>query len=265
MRLLCILMLSLVFTQGYSQNSTLIKNINARANELQHSLNKAGDSLVFKCERTIFEVVIFNSDFQRVVKLRDTKGSISIADIPVGKYVVEALLADKLIVMTLIRDKPLTLPEPNLMITENTIPAPVVDVKLPLPKAKSSESIVKKTDLAVAGKKRPRELLTRRLNPEKKYKAVATYWIVYKVNSGTGSEKIQKIADQNDVNRMISKIEIDMKTKTGRFNELIVWKVYDSSKFLEHKRKHKDDYIEITSESFQLEPYFQNVNSPESL
>lgn len=277
MRLLYAFVFVLTTSIVFGQKSTLFQNINPRAKEFKHSLNKYGDSLIFKCERTIFEVVIFNKDFERVIKIRDTEGVISIADIPVGKYLVEALLRDKLIVMTLLRNESINLPNSTPMITDNiNLFEEKLAVKKVVPKSKLEsveiEKNTKKTDLAVAGKRAKRirrEVKKHKLKPKVKRvrtkKAISTYWVVYKINNGTSTEKTQKIADQDAVNHMIRKIEIDMKTKTGRLNELTVWTIYDSSEFINHKRKNKEDYMNIISESFKMEPYFKNVNEPDNL
>lgn len=273
-----VLMTSLVF----GQKSELFQNINARAHELKHHLNETGDSLVFKCERTIFEVVIYNDDFQRFIRVMNSEVVIPIADIPQGKYVVEALLKDKLIVMTLLRHQSFDLPDAPPMLVDNTnlFGKKVIEKKLAvvIPKAKlKSKSIGKdkfanKTDLAVAGKKaKPiaRRVKKREPKPEEQIistkKVIAKYWVVYKINKGTSTEKIQKIADQEAVDRMIRKIEIDMKTKAGRLNELIVWTVYDASKFVKHKRKNRSDFMNIASESFKIEPYYEKVSEPNNL
>jgi len=278
MRLIYTFVFVLTTSIVFSQKSTLFQNINPRAKELKHNLNKSGDSLIFKCERTIFEVVIFNKDFERIIKVRGIEGVIPIADVPVGKYIVEVLLSDKLIVMTLLRNESINVPDSISMITDNT---DLFEKKLAtqkvVSKSKPEESVgkeknTKKTNLAVAGKKaKPirREVKKGKPKPEIKRvrtkKVISRYWIVYKINKGTSTEKIQKIANQDEVNRMIRKIEIDMKTKTGRLNELIAWTIYDSSEFIIHKRKNKEDYMNTVSESFNIEPYFKKVNEPDNL
>ncbi|NRD19401.1 hypothetical protein HNV08_05025 [Winogradskyella eckloniae] len=323
----------LLATLVYGQKSTLYQNVNVRAQELKHNLNKTGDSLILKCERTVYEVVIFNDDFERVIKVRDNEAVIPIADVPVGRYIIEALLSDKLIVMTLLRNESFGIPETPL-VTDSTdlfgtkakkeavavasakpstdpvtpeieaeaIEIAAVDTPLPEEELTSMETHTNKTDLAVAGKKaepeqpkKPR--LTRKVTYTKPQKPAessmslfkseekpkntrrssvevdaaranrieSTYWVEYRINNGQSSQKIQKLGDQDTVDRMIKKIEIDKKTKAGRLNELIIWTVYDPPKFVQHKKNNKSNFTTLPSESYNIEPYYKKVNDPDNL
>lgn len=104
MTIIGFLLVSLI---GYSQKSTLIQNINVRAKELKHRLNDTGDSLILEGQRKIYTVEIFNSEFERKIHVKKNTAIISLKEIPVGKFIVEATLVDKLIVMTLFRNEPL--------------------------------------------------------------------------------------------------------------------------------------------------------------
>lgn len=333
MKLLYTIVFVLLTSLIFGQKSTLYQNVNIRAKELKHKLNETGDSLIFKCERTVYEVVIFNDDFERVIKVRDTDAVIPIADIPVGRYIVEALLSDKLIVITLLRNEPFETLEASPLITdssdlfgrkatpkkeviasvEKTKEEPKIEVepkvaieikKLTLSKEESfgNENDIKKTDLAVAGKKalpKPKAIkpakkvvvkkktvkksslslfntktkvakktpkrTTREVDAARANRIVSTYWVEYKINNGQSSQKLQKLGDQETVDRMIKKIKIDMKTKAGRLNELIVWTVFDPPKFVKHKKSNKTNFTQIPSESFNIEPYFKKVNEPDNL
>ncbi|WP_179020917.1 hypothetical protein [Winogradskyella forsetii] len=335
MRLLYTFVFVLLAATVYGQKSTLYQNVNVRAKELKHNLNNTGDHLIFKCERTIYEVVIFNDDFERVIKVKDNDVVIPIADVPVGRYIVEALLSDKLIVITLLRNEPFDSIESAPLITDSSdlfgrkttpkkeiiadiepqkIEEPIIkeDIKVALETKKSAlpnketygeESHMKKIDFAVAGKKaasspktpnvaekktieekkkpmtsslslfkstpkgveKATELTIPDIDLAKSNRIVSTYWVVYKINNGQGSEKIQKMSDQEAVDRLIKKNEIDKRTKTGRLNELTVWTVYDPTKFVQHKRKNKEDYMNVASESFKIEPYYKSENEAGNL
>ena len=73
---LLVFMLLAIFT--YGQKSTLLQNINFRAKELKHSLNKTGDSLILKSDKTIYSVEIFNQNFERIVEIGDKNAKISL-------------------------------------------------------------------------------------------------------------------------------------------------------------------------------------------
>lgn len=298
MRQLYVIVLLLLSSLVYGQKSELIQNVNNRAKELQHHLNKSEDSIVFKSERTIYEIMIFNDDFERIIKVKDTEAKILIADIPVGRYAVEAVLIDKLIIITLLRNESFNLPESTPLLTTTLNP---IDKGINLSKkdlantgnvvasAKEesfkSENNTGKTNLILSGKtaspitkeehkfqlnKNEGLAFQKSILPREKVEnatintANSTYWVIYKINNGSSSEKVLKIVDQKTVDRMILKNEIDMKTFTGRLNELTVWQIHDTTGFVQHKRKNKANYMTIESDSFNLVPYYktdQNQNS----
>lgn len=318
----------LLTSMVFGQKSTLFQNVNVRAKELKHNLNDAGDLLIFKCDRTIYEIVIFNDDFERTFKIKDSETEISIADLPVGRYIIEALLSDKLIVITLLRNEPFESLQSAPLNSDNTslfgakvdskkVIAPGDEAaketskkeesvkvteateKPILPKTESfgKESHTKKTDLALSGKKATPttkdakaekksstehnlslfstksddskkatpELIPSEVGAAKANRVVSTYWIIYKINNGQSSERIQKMGDQETVDRMIKKIEIDMKTKSGRLNELTVWTVYDPSQFVRHRRVNRMNYIDVDSESFDANPYYKTVSPADNI
>ena len=87
----------------YGQNSTLIQNVNFRAKELKHGLNKSGDSLLLEGERIIHSVDIFNAHFEKNFAVNNSSASIPLEEIPVGRYTTEVKLDDKLIIITLLQ------------------------------------------------------------------------------------------------------------------------------------------------------------------
>ncbi|MBU2929211.1 hypothetical protein [Winogradskyella psychrotolerans] len=325
MRLLYIILMLCLSTLAYGQKSVLLQNTNTRAKELKHQLNKTEDSIVFKCDRTIYELMIFNDDFERVIKVKDTVAKIQISDIPVGRYAVEAVLRDKLIIITLLRNEsfgleelaPLTheirdlndksiAPKTNIATLENapkkflTYAKPIVALdSFTKNTSYGSESHQGKTELKLSGKKAtphrtqakeyisisktPRISNSVPLYDNEGIKSVklqqprgriattktanidARYWVIYKVDNGSTSEKALKIADQKTVDRMIRKIEIDMQTTTGRLNELTIWKIYNTTDFVRHKRKNKKNYMHIESDSFNLVPYYEVTQDSEKL
>ena len=260
----------------YGQKSTLFQNINFRADELKHYLNTSEDRIILRCERDIFEVVIYNDDFERVINVEGSEVQIPISDVPVGRYVVEVALSDKLIVITLVRHEPLEAAKTKpLSINANPVTTRISPKKDVIDSVMAAESIVREinksnTQMAGKGDSSETEVLksgNQRSNPnnstlldspkELVKKPIKAYWIHYQSNNGTRSEKVQRLGDQQLVDRLIKKIEIDMKTETGRLNKLSIWEVYDPPAFITHKRFHKKNYTEIPSESFNIKPYYQ--------
>ncbi|SDS66529.1 hypothetical protein [Winogradskyella sediminis] len=288
MRLLYFVVFLFVSSLVYGQKSVLLQNTNTRAKELKHYLNKTEDSIVFKCDRTIYELMIFNDeDFERVIKVKDTVAKIQISDIPVGRYAVEAVLKDKLIIITLLRNQSFDLKTPTLITSNNhnnhTTQIDSLSKSIPF----GSESNTIESDLRLSGKKanqketkgttstnrnlenrisiyKSRGVKTTKISPprlqltdSKRYKSHSNYWVIYKINKGSSSEKILRIVDQKTVDKMIRKIETDMKTSTGRLNELTAWEIYDTTHFVQHKRKNRSNYMNIESNSFNIVPYYK--------
>jgi hypothetical protein len=244
-------LLSLV---GYGQKSKLIQNVNVRAKELKHKLNSTGDSLILVSERKIYTVEIFNNNFERKVHVKDKKVTISLRDLPVGKFLVEATLVDKLIVMTLLRNEPFN------NVKKETLKSKKVTQVIDKPKKittkenalndessalSTTSSIYKGNDLKTVG--------NLSINTNTKTKS---YWVEYKINNGHNSQKITRMADKKLVEKFIARNKIEMKTKSGRLNELVIWEVYDTSAFMKFKRLNANN-LNADSESFNSIPYFK--------
>jgi len=402
----------LLTTSIYGQKSTLLQNINVRAKELKHRLNKTEDSLILEGERTIYKVEIFNKDYEQSLIVKDSKVIIPLNKVPVGRFVVEAALPDKLIVITLLRNE---LIRPTLKNTraikktslftkapaqpeQNTINPlnKVIETKLTEAKLakvnKTSEvvaynnlaqtdneaTIVERTTIAATKKatikghkdkvnlteakaiiakdnelityknaiaatkkaiiknhnevvnltetkeiiakdneeitdrekaiaatrkaiikKRKDDLIAKErkaiiaknnvlvknkketvvsnkkttiLNNEKLitaknvqnnsgHKVVEAYWVEYQANNPQSSSKLRRLADEALVDKMISKINLDKRTKAGKHNELIIWEVYNTTKFLKYKMKNKNN---LSSEAacFNAVPFFNTIKEP---
>ena len=226
-------------TLTYGQKSVLLQNTNTRAEELKHYLSPAQDSLVLESERTIYEVMIYNDNFERIIKVKKTDAKVLISDIPVGRYAVEAVLKNKLIVITLLRNE----------IFENAInPHEIAEIN-PKEMAETnvfgSENSTYNNNLNLPGKKASPFKNSVKPSEIKPTNNEVKYWVLYKINNGSSSEKLLRIADQEIVDHLINKIEIDKTTSTGRLNELTVWQIYDPIDFTTHKRKHKKNYMNI--------------------
>ena len=301
MRILYPIAFLLLTTSIYAQKSTLLQNINVRAKELKHSLNKTGDSLILDGERTIYKVDIFNKDFEQSLIVKDSKVIIPLKDIPVGRFVVEAAMPDRLIVITLLRNEtisaPINTPRLNkkvslfgsaLAVTETTHTPKIKATKPKLAAAYKEDDTGKKSmtinkKVTTTYKKVPdidintavieTELtaidINKTVNNEKfttaktllqnsAHKTVESYWIVYKTN-GHSSGKEMRFGDEELVHKMISHINLDKRTKAGKNNELIVWEIYDVSKFLKYKMKNRNN-LSSEADCFNVVPYLKIAN-----
>ncbi|MBL85910.1 MAG: hypothetical protein CMO82_04545 [Winogradskyella sp.] len=243
-RLLTILLLFLApFIHG--QKSTLLKNINYRASELHHSLNKTGDTLILRGERNIDKVEIFNSDFQKayIVNSLDTK--ISLADIPVGRFVTEVKVNDKLIIITLLRHETF---EEKIETTETT----EIDTEEQNSIFRQSTYENKSEGKSIASSDVKEKL------EEPTKKPVRFYWIVKQINKGHSSSKKMRIGDKEVVDKMIAQHKIDLKSKAGKHNKLTIWEVYDTSKFLRFKRQNPNYATLKKADCFNTNPFYES-------
>lgn len=285
----------LLTTLAYCQQSKLFQNINFRAKELKHHLNAAGDSLTLKGERTIYKVAIFNRDFEHTVLVGDSQVIIPLKDIPLGRFVVEASLTDKLIVLTLLRDQPMNAninvdtsrkktslfgPTPLTPRMELTVSKEQTEAPRLVVATTNEDTIGQTANLDISNQAQVsttqhvgitanvastnthetliEESLTinKTVNADPAHKIVQGYWIEYKTNSSYGGGTVKRIGDEAIVDRMIAIITLDKKTIAGRQNELTIWEVYDVSAFLKYKMKRKND-LSNKAECFNVKPFFK--------
>ena len=230
----------LLFTAfAYGQKSTLIQNINDRATELKHNLNHSRDSLILEGQRLIDRVTIFNDDFEKTFEVKHNKANIPLHNIPVGRFITEVKLNDKLIIITLLRHE-------TLKTTSNvSVSRKVVDVNNKSFLASHIESKGKIESLPETTKK--------------PIKVARFYWIVNKIYKGHSSRKIMKIGDKKAVAKMIQQNEIDLKTKSGKYNELTIWEVYDTTKFMRYTRQNPDYANSESVDFFNTVPFFHTA------
>lgn len=297
-----VFMLLSVFS--YGQKSTLLQNINFRAKELKHSLNKSGDSLILESEKTIYNVEIFNQNFEKTIAVKSNKTIIPLNGTPLGRLVVQAKLVDKRIIMTLLRHEFIddnlekkTKPKPRLKIANvpnlkvsynfnnETIRVKSIlstqkgfDIK---PKAKAlkpelqmasleqdeiSESIVIENKKEEL-KTRPRTSLTHMLNwkPKKATKENNKfYWIAEEINNGNNSYKTMKLVRGDVALNLISKNKIESKTNFGKQNRLTVWEIYNTKKFMKEQIDNPEYINSSSSDLFNVVPYFITVNTTDN-
>jgi len=251
----CTLLILLSSIIIYGQNFTLLKNYNPKTKELKHSLNKTRDSLIMECDKSILKVEIFNEDFEKIITINDLNAQIALHDIPVGKFVVEAKLADKIIIMNLIKHDYFDKNSNSTMSLDTKEIAEgkgmMLDENLNVIKSSSNTSI---EFILTRGK--------RKTNTHKKQKF---YWIVNEVNNKIGSSKSMKLVDKESVDRMIKNNKLENNSVSGSLNELTVWEVYNTSKFMRNQMSNPNFIYSLTSDSFNVVPYYSKESSLQSL
>lgn len=231
---------------NYGQNFTLLKNNNPKAKELKHNLNFTKDSLILGSETKILQVEIFNEDFEKMIKVENFETQISLNDIPEGKFVVETKLVDKIIILGLLRYDYINETVNISATTEKRNIAEgngmMLDESLNIIKKTPNKSI----EFILTGS-------TAKRNNNKKQKF---YWVLTKINSESGSSKTMKLVDKKSVDRLILKHKQELNSTSGKLNELVVWEVYNTSKFMEQQMLNPEFFYSITSDVFNTTPYY---------
>ena len=235
----------------YGQNFTLIKNTHPQAKELKHSLNKTNDSLVLECEHKIVKVDIFNEDFDKTVIVADLTTKISLEDFPEGKFIIEAKLTDKIILIDLIKHAEFS----NKDLANVNEPAEgqgmMLDETLTVIKNAPNKSI---SFILTREKAAPQNTATNKF-----------YWVISQTNNKIGSSKTMKLADQTSVDRMILKHKVELDSDCGKLNELTIWEVYNTREFMEKQVSNPDFVYSSTTDSFNTTPYYSTNHKAQDL
>lgn len=239
----CAILFLFLASLSYCQNATLLQNIDFRAKELKHSLNKTGDTLILESERIITKVTIFNSDFEKLTLVNHKAAKIPLTDFPNGRFVTEVKVHNKLIIITLICHKPLNK-------ISNSIVTKTAEV------LNDEETMIISQNTANGKKISTVDLEPPiKINPKK---TVRFYWIVKHIDKGHSSSKKMRIGDQAVVNKMIAQHKIDLKTKAGKRNQLTIWEVYDTTKFLRFKRQNPNYKNVKKADCFNTTPFYKS-------
>ncbi len=248
---ICTLLVLLSILSTYGQNFTLLKNFNPKAKELKHNLNASNDSLLLSSKTKILRVDIFNEDFEKIVQVDGLDAQIPLNDIPEGKFVVEAKLDDKIFIFGLMRyDYDIE----NKSYNNNDIAegkGMMLDESLNVISKTPNKSIA----LMLTGAK------SKKQTPKKQ----KFYWAVTKINNESGSSKTMQLVDKKTADRMILKHRLELNSPSGKLNELMVWEVYDTTKFMEHQVSNPDFFYSLTSDLFNTQPYFSTHNKVANL
>jgi hypothetical protein len=83
------------------------------------------------------------------------------------------------------------------------------------------------------------------------------YWVVSESNSNFGSNKSMKLEYKEDVAKLISKNKLELKSDIGKANKLLVYSVYNKSKFMNKQFRNPDYYKSAeNSKFFNTEPFY---------
>ena len=291
----------LLTVSSYSQNHTLIQNVNPRAQELTHLLNKTRDSLILKSNHfPIYRVDIYNKDsYSKLYDINYKKYvKIPLNDLSIGRFNVEVWIKGKIIVMSIINDKLYKKrAESNFISLNNHQQNNSIKNKEQLAfftdkntKNEGSKYFVSKKSIKYLDslkklkalnieklKNRRKEANTFKSNNslnednkantseksphEQSGKTPELYWIVKHINSGYASSTISRFGDIEDVKTMIVQQKIDLKSKAGKYNTLTVWEIYDTLDFIYYKRQNPNYNNAKEAESFNVIPYYTSKDN----
>jgi hypothetical protein len=215
-----ILILILTTLFAYGQQLLFQKNVNPSAIELLHNLNKEGDSLVLVSKTNpILQVDIFNTDFSEYFNVHSNNTKIDLKTLPIGDYIVQAIVGKKLIVMYLEKRK---------------------NVKISI-SFKEEKTIASEGESIKIGEK----------------ENILYYWVVSESNSNFGSTKTMKLEYKENVDKLISKNKLELKSEIGKNNKLLVYAIYNKSQFMTKQLRNSKYYkLVYDSKVFNVEPFY---------
>lgn len=97
------------------------------------------------------------------------------------------------------------------------------------------------------------------INHKPKGFIVEGYWIIEYTNGGFGRHVSSRYGDKKDVDAAIRKNKYDLKSVTGKRNQLVVWEVYDLRKFYYVMKRYKVLPKEDISGSFNPTPIYDST------
>lgn len=91
-------------------------------------------------------------------------------------------------------------------------------------------------------------------------KKASHYWVVYEINSGSGSNKKMSLEKEDVVNRLISKHKLEVNTTVAKNNRLTIYEVYNPSKFMREQLRKPAYFKSSNSTIFNVVPYYSTGN-----
>ena len=219
-----ILLISSFLMQG--QQITFQKNINFQARELEQSLNKNRDSLYLESDKIIYQVDIFNDNYSKSISVNDNKSVIDLDTLPAGKFIIQARLKRKWIVMYLVKNEATKISEKSIIVAE----------------ASKDQNSDNNTSVKKLTKKR------------------TGFWVVHESITGSGSTKSMGFKNKEEVSRLIAKNKAELNTAIAMNNKLVVYEVYNTSQFMRNQFKNPSYFKSSESKAFNVVPYYSSTS-----
>lgn len=239
----------------FGQHATLLKNYNPKVKELKHQLNTRQDSLILECETPILKVDFHNEDFEKVVSVDGNSAKITLTDLPEGKFVVEVKLVDKIVLMHILIHQEFNSSFASIAQSENKDIAEGKGMMLD----EGLNVITSPPNMSLE------YILNQRKKENNSRKKETLYWTVIRINNESGSSKTMRLVDKKSVDRLIMRNKLQHQNGLGKHNELTVWEVYNTAKFMEHQLENPDFIYSLSSEYFNTTPYFTSQQTAQSM
>lgn len=217
-----ILLISSFFIQG--QQITFQKNINYQARELKQSLNENRDSLNLESDKIIYQVDIFNENYSNSISVNNNESTIDLDILPVGKFIIQARLKRKWIVMYLVKSEATEISEKSIIVAN----------------ASKDQNSDNNTSVKKSTKKR------------------TGFWVVHESITGSGSTKSMSFRNKDEVSRLIAKNKAELNTAIAMNNILVVYEVYNMSQFMRNQFKNPSYFKSSESQAFNVVPYYSS-------
>ena len=91
-------------------------------------------------------------------------------------------------------------------------------------------------------------------------KKASHYWVVYEINSRSGSNKKMSLEKEDVVSRLISKHKLEVNTAVAKNNRLTIYEVYNPSKFMREQLRKPTYFKSSNSTIFNVVPYYSSPN-----
>ncbi|WP_179349609.1 hypothetical protein [Winogradskyella pacifica] len=250
-----ILLVLLLTSISFGQNTVLLQNTNPKAKELKHNLNATKDSLMLSCDSKILKVEIFNENYEQLIIVDANTIQISLKDIPNGNYIIETRLDEKIIPIDLIKhddynDASHSSLYPNLeQIIEGK--GMMLDEELKVIKSSPNKSI--------------EFILTRGKTKSHSTENQKYFWTETQIINESGSSKTMRLADQKSVDKMIHRHKLEINSDSGKLNKLTVWEVYNKGAFMENQVSNPEFVYSSSTDLYNHTPYYSTANSIQNL
>lgn len=234
---------------SYGQEITFHKNVNYRANTLEQSLNKDGNILFLESKtEQIKKVEIFNEDYSESIAVNDNETTIDLKTLPNGNFVIQAKVENQWIIMYLEKNE---------------------DTKIA-----SSIEMNKNEDATIMSSFQKEKITKDRVLPTipntpkidklKTHDNPIFYWVVHESNSSFGSSKTMRLEYKEDVDKLIIKNKLELKSSVGKKNKLIIYEVYDKSAFMNKQFRNPTYYKSAEASKFlNAEPLYASSDNAE--